>query len=34
MSEKSSKKHLEKNKKNSFKELAFKFPIEGSFSKV
>ena len=35
MSENSSnKKHLKKSKKNSFKELAFKFPIEGSFSKV
>ena len=30
----SNKKHTKKSKKNSFKELAFKFPIEGSFSKV
>ena len=30
----SNKKHSKKSKKNSFKELAFKFPIEGSFSKV
>ena len=28
------KKHLKKSKKNNFQEVAFKFPIEGSFSKV